>query len=284
MYLTNEVFCNFDSGLTSQYLYKDSDNNDSLFYAGPPWDYESSIGNGPVSVRDPKTLFARHRSELFSELYNNKQFYNKVKKLYQSTYAHLITDIADNKIQTCIEEISSSASLDKIRWENAYRPPLSFTVFLSSLEEHVKYLQTFLTERKAFLDSLWINNEDYCIVTIPDSFCNITFYVKYGEKLDSLPMLESKGYHLTGYNYENTDKPFDISKPITEDIILTPRWAEIQKSQTQTDIIKKFYIVVPPVIFFIVFLIIFVTDIRQNLRVKYRRRKEYEKPRGELPQ
>jgi hypothetical protein len=44
-FLVDDVSKNYDAAAGSQYMFKDSDKADPLFYAGPAWDYDISYGN-----------------------------------------------------------------------------------------------------------------------------------------------------------------------------------------------------------------------------------------------
>ncbi|MBQ9885476.1 MAG: CotH kinase family protein [Lachnospiraceae bacterium] len=150
-YLMNEYFKPFDFGVTSVYFYY----KDGLLYAGPPWDYDLSMGNsndefgGRFSAADATDgIFAD--KNLFSYLAKKTWFKKLVRDeftAHKAFFSKLHTDggILDTIYNTYSEEISrnyNDAGWDISKWQlNIQRPPAK------TYEENYNLLKGWLAER-----------------------------------------------------------------------------------------------------------------------------------------
>ena len=211
-YLIDEVFANGDADLTSSYFYY----TNNTFFAGPIWDYDSSLGNS-IRNENPRAFTAKNYrkapyfdSEYYPSLYKNKAFYNRIQEMFQNDFLPKLEILLNYDIPLLAEEIETASSMNFLRWSDMYNR--STSSFKTS-EDIISYLN----ERIVFLSDAWINNVDYCTVQmelIPGgSYYNIG--VIRGECLDNAYLKDD----ITWINAV-TKEEFDINIPITEDISL----------------------------------------------------------------
>ena len=155
-YLLNEYFKPFDFGISSVFFYC----KDGKLYAGPPWDYDLSMGNVNPEYSDrgekansPTGVFADQN--LFAYLAQKDWFRDLAKKEYEAHrdyFAHLHTDggVLDTlrssyreTIERNFEEAGWSASK---WWLNTQRQPDK------TYEENYAFLKSWLAERNAWLE------------------------------------------------------------------------------------------------------------------------------------
>lgn len=125
VYLINELLLNQDGGLSSLFLYKDSDSIDSRLYAGPIWDFDRSIGNTInsdlelimpnelfVNVKHGKTTWS-HSHGIFYYLCKHVDFQEMVKKLYyQKISPSCHKYIESGTIDSLVDFLSEDADRD----------------------------------------------------------------------------------------------------------------------------------------------------------------------------
>lgn len=214
-YLVEEIFGNIDAGVLSQYYYSDGDR----IYAGPVWDFDLSIKNPAVwQLRMPNSLFACKPAVLdaadspwYYEMYHDETFYTRVVELYEAEFRPLLTQLLETGIDDYVSQISQAAVANQIRWNS---------------KDHIadtEALVTYMTERMAFLDSLWLEEEEYCfiLVNIADGTNTAYYALRPGEMLPELPVYEDTDTvtYLGWYNME-TEEPFDVTQPIYEDTMI----------------------------------------------------------------
>ena len=83
MYLLQEFSMNLDSGITSFYLYKDSDlTGDGKLHAAPVWDFDVALGNytsrNGTDFTDPTQWWQK-----ISRMYDNSSKYNVMAQAVQ---------------------------------------------------------------------------------------------------------------------------------------------------------------------------------------------------------
>ena len=116
-------------------------------------------------------------------------------------------------------EIQNSAKLDQIRWNQSD----------NDLLKEVEIIREYLSERVNFLSSVWIHEKDYvCVRAVQQWGGYYAYYaVARGETLTELPRFEDKENALfVGWYYCDTNEPFDINKPITEDVQIYAKWED----------------------------------------------------------
>lgn len=217
-YLTGEIFANVDGGIVSAFFYKDGSDPSGKVYAGPVWDYDWSMGNKNAWQAETVRAFFVNRRHVWKLndttwhhwLNRKPEFRSRLKELYKEVYRPLVQELLETGLDTYGEQIAQAASLDQRRWgtENA--------------REETEWIRQYLTERLDFLDSVWLEGQEYCkvLVLINDytsaSVCHVVFP---GETLPSLPWYEEDWAILGWYDAE-TDQPFDVSKPIYKNMVV----------------------------------------------------------------
>ena len=133
--------------------------------------------------------------------------------------------------------------------------------------------QRYMKERMAFLDSLWLEGEDYCMVFVEfGPWINGAYYaVKTGESLPALPVYEDTAQtRYLGWHDMATGEPFDIAQPIYEDSAI---YLKQESLQTETALIPEeepedeslpLLRLAPAVALAAVFALVVLTDLRQN--------------------
>ena len=88
----------------------------------------------------------------------------------------------------------------------------------------------YLSKRNSFLYNMWVEDVEYHQVLIDQGVGTIYahFAVPSGTCLTELPKFQSTPYQdPTGlWYYADTGEPFDITKPITEDIEIYTTWID----------------------------------------------------------
>lgn len=195
-YVLEEVCKNYDGGVTSSFFYKDCDGIDSKIKAGPIWDYDLTWGNykhrdmqvieeSPMGVT--KLSLNANSTSWFSSLYEKETFYEKVCELYQDGISGYLADLANNEIDQYKELLDASWDMNYIRWQEEMDAKECFVDKETSYEELKKYI----SERKAFLDSAWIEGKKYNIVVFKKDNANIEIrYIESGKTLGEMPITD----------------------------------------------------------------------------------------------
>lgn len=212
-YLIDEIFANGDADLTSSYFYY----RDNTFYAGPIWDYDSSLGNS-IRNENPRAFTAKnyrkapyYDSDYYCALYENNLFYNRIREMYKNDFLPMLEKLLSKDIPILAKEIETASSMNYLRWDTMYEQSTS-TVTTSEM------IISYLDERIDFLSDAWLNNVNYCTVQIEKipggSYYNVA--VKQGEYLDESYL----NYNNVTWINADTGEIYDIDIPITEDISL----------------------------------------------------------------
>lgn len=219
LYLIEEIFEDVDCGLSSIYFYV----KDGKLVAGPLWDFDLTMG-ASYAVTNPRTLYAawRERTEAYTShylpaLYADETFRAAVEEKYEQQWAQGLADLAA-KAEDYVAAIADSARMDAARWNKDHAETLSMGV----------YLKDYLTARREFLTSLWVEGETYHRVRLMGNVYTRYYehMVRDGETFDAFPELYKEGHTLEGWFYEGTDEPFDPAKPITEETFLAAKWKQ----------------------------------------------------------
>ena len=257
-YLVEEVFGNTDASTISQYFYSDGING--KVYAGPVWDYDYSMGTKSVwQITDPKSFLGNRAvfkdgiyTPWFSSLYSKDFFFDKMLKTYSLELLPLINEYVDKQIPAFKNTINQVSKMNEIRWST------------DALDEEIEYIVDYLDKRITFFNNVWINNDSYKLVVLKPGFeQNYAYYaVRPGERLDYLPTFDDTETHtFLGWYYSDTDEPFDITKPITEDIEIYAKWEEKPSNR-----IKQVLKLAPLGVIGIMGVAFLVADYRRNKR------------------
>lgn len=226
-YLIDEVFGNLDAYLISQYYYINGAEADRKVYAGIVWDYDLSMGNTYTwQLENPYSVFVGNPkyqpgidTPLIFSLSSKEEFYSRTVELYDTEFLPKIEELIKTGISAYKKEIEKASEMNQIRWS-----------FLEDISFHQDYIISYLSKRTAFLQSMWADGANYCKVTIDQGTgSNYAYYmVLEGTCLNDLPQFEPTPYQepLGLWYYSDTDEPFDISTPITEDIEIYAIWKD----------------------------------------------------------
>ena len=216
-YLTGEIFGNVDAGTISAYFYRDGADPSGKIYAGPVWDYDLSMGSKDTWQTQTVQAFFADKAHIWSQedttwyywLNRKPEFQSRVKELYQTVYRPLVRELLDTGLEAYAAQIQPSASLDQCRWGTV------------GAAEETAYIRRYLTERLAFLDSLWIENTRYCKVLVNrnDLSSALCYAVLPGETVPALPDYEAS-WDILGWYDAATEQPFDSTQPIYQDTVV----------------------------------------------------------------
>lgn len=228
-FLIELISQNYDAYRTSSYFYYDVKNN--LFFGGPVWDYDMSLGYGSVSVQNPKDI------SLMNKIYSTKkQFIEKVGKLFKDLIYpnkdRLIYGITDN----ISKQIKNDMYLNAIRYNQQNFIESVFMFEKYDYDNAVSYLQGHLYERIDYLNKILNSDTDYCkvlFITRNNNCGNSTFLVEKGKSFTEeheIPYYSS-GNGFVWYKplkivrwLDKDGKEFDFTKPITKDVELYAVW------------------------------------------------------------
>ena len=236
-YLIDEIFANTDGGALSQYFYYTDTDSERKIYAGPVWDYDTTLGNEvPWQINHPESFYANRPSVKDGEntpwyhaLYSKPVFYQRVTEIFEEELLPVITVLLDENIDAYVQKIRSSAAMNSIRWS-----------LNNSLDNEVSRLKTFLAQRLQFLSEIWLEDAEFCMLQInPGANKHIVYQaVRPGATPPTLPTLENNQYqNFLGWYYSDTNEPFDPTKPIYSDLELYAKW-EDSSSKKMGQIIK----------------------------------------------
>ena len=226
-YLIDEVFGNIDAYLISQYYYIDGNETNGKIYSGPVWDYDLSVGNQYTwQLENPYSFFAGRLkfkpgvvTTLIYTLSKKDEFRKRIEELYLTEIVPEMEALLTQEIYAYAAEIEKSAAMNKIRW-----------AIEEDILSHRDYLADYLSKRNSFLYSMWVEGVEYHQVLIDQGVGTIYahFAVPSGTCLAELPKFQSTPYQdPTGlWYYADTGEPFDIKKPITEDIEIYTTWVD----------------------------------------------------------
>lgn len=250
-YLIEEFFGNLDAGFISQYFYFDGSTDSNVVFAGPVWDYGYSMGNEYVwQLSNAESVFADrlevkngYTSPWFYYLMRDESFSSEVYEIYETQFLPLFQVYCDNGIPNYENEISSSASLNQIRWFD----------YNESVDYSIDYVTDYLLQRMSFLEEYWSGDNDYHSVCADKVISGnyAYFAVRDGECLNSLPVFEDiDGYEFCGWIDSSTGEAFDITQPISSDVFIYADWHSDGTDMSDT-LIKLAPIGLISVVFFI---------------------------------
>lgn len=252
-FLVQEISGDHDTGIASQFAYIPE--GESRLYAGPIWDFDGTMGNVNTPMfQNPRALTASieqsrpsgnaNQNRWFAAMYRNPQFRKVVEEKYREVFRENLGRMICEGIGSYAAGIERSAMLDALRWheerftwmftipQNArIREEGDWTRF-DTLDAHVAFVRDFLASKKEFLDSLWVEKEDYCVVEVRNEapFLNqdynqtLYYWVPRGESIEGLFGYEQEGYRFLGYRDRDTGQMVSDGAVIGKDCILEAEW------------------------------------------------------------
>ncbi|MBP3476269.1 MAG: CotH kinase family protein [Lachnospiraceae bacterium] len=228
-YMIEEICKNNGGGATSSYFYKPEDAVSTKIFGGPVWDYDKAYG-AVDGINDSRRdlCYLTQRNEgttLFWYLNQQPEFKEAVSECYEKFFADYLTEVLNEKIEEYMSQMHCSADMDVIRWQEIYGIPEPY-------EKRVSVITDFITERKAFLDEVWLQDAEVCTVhfVAPEWYRDTYMSAVKGECLTAIPMQEkgqeSNGRIFEGW-YTESGEEFDMAQPLYEDVTVYAKSHEV---------------------------------------------------------
>ncbi len=169
-YMIEETSKNYDGNKSSQYFFKDTDEEDEMIYAGPVWDYDSAWGNyapeGRPRVAAPQGMTVAEGGESYSwwpALAKQSDFAQEVSAVYANELRPLLETLVgagegeENGIRSLdayAAELNDSAQMNFARWRvlNSSARELKTG---ATYDENIEYLRSWIMDRMLVLDEAW---------------------------------------------------------------------------------------------------------------------------------
>ena len=164
-YLLEEVFKNYDVNRSSQYIVKPADSEGGLFYFGPSWDFDLSMGGwcddaGNNHIVSPKRMLASAGTGWLPSLCKHTVFLDRVVTMYYEEfvpYLRALTGLkADGQTVPLLdrhETMKASAAMNFTRWPVLSSPGPVNTG--TTYEANITYVNSWLIKRMDYLDTQW---------------------------------------------------------------------------------------------------------------------------------
>lgn len=253
-WIIQEISGDHDTGIASQFAYT-LGREDSLLYAGPVWDFDGTMGNVNTPMfKNPDVLTTSieqsrpdgnaNQNRWLAAMYQNDEFKAVVEEKYAGIFRSNLQEILNVRIDDYIQTISRSAVLDAFRWhekrlewifalpEDFHLPDEGGYERYAVLESHVNMVKDYLTKKMEFLDKLWIEHVDFCVLEVRNDlpFLNqdynqtIYFWVERGTPVLGLPYYESEDGDSIRYVDVSTGEEVSDGTLIWDDMVLIAIW------------------------------------------------------------
>lgn len=170
-YMIEETCKNYDGNKSSQYFFKDTDEEDEMIYAGPVWDYDSAWGNyapeGRPKVAGPQGMTVAEGGESYSwwpALSRQNDFAAEVKDVYAEELRPLLCvligdapeteELQIRSLDSYAKELDASAQMNFKRWRVLNHSSREMKTG-ATYEENIEYLRDWIRERMRVLDAAW---------------------------------------------------------------------------------------------------------------------------------
>ncbi len=216
-YLLEEFVDNEASGATSSFFYKNSDKKDPYLYAGPPWDYDKSLGYLLPGEKDDKTRLTYltnhgNGTRLFYNLFMNcSDFREMVYKEYKELMEPVLSEYIANEGWKNNEYSGIDDRMDMMRW----------TSTPESTAEEIEKIGEFVKLRKELFDRIFKKGEKLCTVHFVGDFANRDPYYGYvsGSALGELPDIKQKDGKTAIWVNSETGEELSETTLVTEEYI-----------------------------------------------------------------
>lgn len=161
-YLLEEFTLNIDGGISSFYIYKDTDASDGRLNFSCAWDYDCSLGNYALyaDLTSPEALFsassetrnAGSMPNIFFALTSHEEIKAKICKYYAETFRPAVCATL-TELYSEIERIAASAEMDYARYPDTSRFDKYKADAGRDFESAAEYLTDFVSRRISFFDS-----------------------------------------------------------------------------------------------------------------------------------
>ncbi len=169
-YMLEEVSMNLDANASSQFFFKPADSQSTIAWAGPAWDYDTSLGvfaskRIQKPLLNPEAYWADSTSpsDWWTRLCTHPEFMETVHRVWQEKFSEAIdvllgkrTDPAGRirSIDEYVEEIRTSAEMNFVLWP-IRESKKNLAKCGDTFDENVEYVKNFLERRQAFLEGEW---------------------------------------------------------------------------------------------------------------------------------
>lgn len=238
-YLVEEISKNYDGGVTSSFFYKPDDSVSEKIYAGPIWDYDVAFGNCNLDriASNPIGITKLHNhvygTEIFAQLYEQEDFYHNMVTMYQERALPYLNDLLDYKLEEMVAQSRASVAMDRARWET----PENRYQYYQEYDNSVKFLKHFIEQRRDFLNEVWLEGVSYHNLSfvVDDEIWQI-YCIEDGALPpgEPVPIRYSSPSLFMGWFSEN-GVPYDMYKPIYEDMTFYATWQELTVQTKEGD-------------------------------------------------
>ncbi len=245
--------------ILSQFFYLDGSDETGKIYAGPVWDYDLTMGN-PIAIPENgvEMFFANkpgvHGSSWSAALYEKEDFLAIVKAEYETVFRPLLQQLLDSGISQYSALVKTAAGINGIRWPGTY-----------TIEETGR-MQDYMQQRMAFLDSLWLEEKDFCIVQANAYDGAVLCYAV--EPGNTLPEMEPYEDTLTavfyGWYYADTDEPVDYDRPVTENTSVYLKYDRIAPPVVEEEEPLTMLRLSPAILILLVLTVLMTVSIHRN--------------------
>lgn len=253
-WLIEELSGDHDIGISSQFAYAQK-GEDALWYSGPSWDFDGIMGNVNTPMYSiPEALTStvwmsrpennNNQNRWLAAMWNHPEFRDIVKKKYRTAFRNNYENELNHKIDEYLNVIRRSTVLDSLRWhkermswwfvfpEGIYVPDEGNYRRFDTLDAHVNMIRNFMSRKLAFLDKLWVEECDFCVVEVrnPAAFLNqdynqtLYYWVEKGMPLEGLPNYEHPDFVFEGYYDVKTGALVQNGSIIEHDCVLEGVW------------------------------------------------------------
>lgn len=255
-WLIEELSGDHDIGITSQFAYADKD-EDSLWYSGPAWDFDgimTNVNTPMYSVPEALTSVVwmsrpeenKNQNRWMAAMWNYPRFQELVKEKYCLVFRDNYEKELNDKIDGYVEIIKRAAVLDAFRWQEQrftwwFTFPESIDISekggyerFDTLNVHVEIIKDFMARKLAFLDKLWIEEKEFCIVEVrnPATFLDqgynqtLYYWVEKGMPIEKLPSYEHEDFHFDGYYDTESGELVTNETVIENDRVIEGIWTK----------------------------------------------------------
>lgn len=255
-WLVEELSGDHDIGITSQFAYALKE-EDSLWYSGPAWDFDGIMTNVNTPMYGvPEALTStiwmsrpednNNQNRWMAAMWNYPGFREIVIEKYRSVFRDNYEYELNQKIDEYVKTVKRSAVLDAFRWHKErfdwwFTFPKGIDIQeegtysrFDTLEEHIAVIKDFMSRKLAFLDKLWIEGRDFCIVEIrnPATFLDqgynqtLYYWVEKGTALEKLPDYQHEDFIFEGYFDVETGELVTNGTIIEKDRKIEGIWTE----------------------------------------------------------
>lgn len=158
LYLVTEITGNID-GFWSMYFYKNQ--NDSLLYFGPPWDYDIAYNNDyRIQPTQTKLMVDEGYGDAktwFRQMWNDAEWFSKlINRRFQQLIDNGIEQFLYQKIDSLTQLINQSQKLNYNKWSINSRMYHEIYVH-STYDEYITDLKSFIHDHLIYLETAFAN-------------------------------------------------------------------------------------------------------------------------------